>query len=123
MKAAIANLNKQTRRSKNRHVTFRYIDENCSSNPLHSKSVILRRKVARILGKSDQRLRITREFASKHWLVNQIHAKLDRVSTARVHHIVAHLIFLLIAPDWERCNWRRKLIVAECFKAGYKRFT
>src|ERR1700733_2478956 len=49
--------------------------------------------------------------------MNEVDAKLDRVMTPRVAHVIAELIFLLVSFRREEGNWRRELIVPEGLKA------
>ena len=63
-------------------------------------------------------LRRRRERATQHRFVDEVNPKLESVVAHDVAHVVAELIFILIAQVGENCDRGCELIVAECFKAG-----
>src|SRR5208283_2034050 len=74
--------------------------------------------VGRVLGEDVERLWCSRKRATQHRLMNEVHAELRRVPAFRSAHVVLELVFLLVAQDGERRNWRDKLVVPIGLKAG-----
>src|SRR5712692_4499156 len=58
------------------------------------------------------------EGAAENWLVNEVDTKARGVPAGTVIHIVAELIFFLVAQDGKSGDGSDELIVAEGFQAG-----
>ena len=71
-----------------------------------------------ILGKSDQGFRGGGECAAEHRLVDEVHAEARSVAAGGVGHVVAELVFLLVAQHGKGGDGGDELIVTECFAAG-----
>ena len=71
-----------------------------------------------IFRKCDERFWVGGQGAAEHRLVNEVHSKPRGVMTGCVRDVVAKLVFLLIAQDWERGNGGDELIVTEGFETG-----
>ena len=72
----------------------------------------------RIVRIKQQRFRIARERPAQHRLMNKIHSESRRMAARSVRHVVAELIFLLIAQHRKRGDGRDELIVAESLETG-----
>src|ERR1019366_6443119 len=73
---------------------------------------------SRVLGENVKGFSLTREGTAQHWLMDEVNAEFGSVPADRAAHIVAELVFLLVANDGERGNRGDELVVAVGFEAG-----
>lgn len=73
---------------------------------------------SRILSELDEVFGGGSERAAKNRFVNEVYAEADGVAPGRAENVVSELVFLLIANDGERGNFRGELIVTESFETG-----
>ncbi len=66
----------------------------------------------------DQSFRVACQRAAQHGFVDEIDAEARGVLADGVSNVVAELVFLLVAQNWERGDGGDELIVTESFEAG-----
>src|ERR1700757_2211138 len=80
----------------------------------------IRRVKSRIVREGIQRFLIARKRTAKHWFVDEIHSELERMIASAMAHVIAKLIFLLVAQRRKERDRGGELIIAIGLEARHR---